>query len=108
VYLYAAAACAATVPLVYRWCSAAGLVPLVEWNTRREIDTKVAELQEGLEKMMSADPPHSANDIISFVKSRKAEQVRIKEVRCKNTTFSATPKAILSETEVVQQLQLQV
>jgi fructose-bisphosphate aldolase class 1 len=36
-------------------CSAAGLVPLVEWNTRREIDTNVAELQEGLEKMMSAD-----------------------------------------------------
>jgi hypothetical protein len=50
-------------------------VPLVEWNTRREIDTKVAELQDGLEKMMSADPPHSANDIIAFVKSRKAEQV---------------------------------
>jgi hypothetical protein len=56
-------------------CSAAGLVPLVEWNTRREIDTKVAELQDGLEKLMSADPPHSANDIIAFVKSRKAEQV---------------------------------
>jgi hypothetical protein len=58
-------------------CSAAGLAPLVEWNTRREIDTKVAELQDGLERMMSADPPHSAADIISFVKSRKAEQVRI-------------------------------
>jgi hypothetical protein len=48
----------------------------VEWNTRREIDTKVAELQEGLEGMMSADPPHTASDIIVYVKSRKAEQVR--------------------------------
>ncbi|KAF6265503.1 armadillo-type protein [Scenedesmus sp. NREL 46B-D3] len=54
--------------------SAAGLAPLVEWNTRREIDTKVAELQDGLERMMNADPPHSANDVIAFVKSRKAEQ----------------------------------
>lgn len=26
-------------------CSDAGLQPLVEWNTRRELDTKVAELQ---------------------------------------------------------------
>eukprot|EP00879_Flechtneria_rotunda_P013313 GHRR01013903.1.p1 GENE.GHRR01013903.1~~GHRR01013903.1.p1 ORF type:complete len:267 (+),score=99.02 GHRR01013903.1:688-1488(+) len=54
--------------------SAAGLAPLVEWNARRELDTKVAELQEGLSKMISAEPPHSAADIISYVKARKAEQ----------------------------------
>jgi hypothetical protein len=65
--------------LLVSCCSAAGLAPLVEWNTRREIDTKVAELQEGLEGMMNADPPHSANDIIAFVKSRKAEQVWSRE-----------------------------
>ncbi len=53
-------------------CSAAGLGPLVEWNTRRELDIKVAELQEGLSRMMEADPPHPANDVITFVKARKA------------------------------------
>lgn len=57
-------------------CSAAGLGPLVEWNTRRELDIKVAELQEGLTGMMEADPPHNVNDIISYVKTRKTEQVR--------------------------------
>lgn len=54
--------------------NAAGLGPLVEWNIRRELDIKVVELQEGLTSMMEADPPHPANDIISYVKARKAEQ----------------------------------
>ncbi|KAF8066304.1 BZW1 [Scenedesmus sp. PABB004] len=52
----------------------AGLGPLVEWNTRREIDIKVAELQEGLSGMMAADPPHPLPDVIAYVKARKAEQ----------------------------------
>jgi hypothetical protein len=52
----------------------AGLQPLVEWNTRRALDTKVAELQDGLTKMMQEDPPHSAADITNYVKARKTEQ----------------------------------
>lgn len=54
--------------------SDAGLQPLVEWNTRRELDTKVAELQDGLSKMMQEDPPHTAAEITSYIKTRKTEQ----------------------------------
>jgi len=56
-------------------CSAAGLSPLVDWNTRRELDIKVAELQDSLSSMMASEPPHPAGDIIAFVKARKQEQV---------------------------------
>lgn len=54
--------------------SDAGLAALVEWNTRRELDTKVAELQAGLTKMMQEDPPHSAAEITNYIKARKTEQ----------------------------------
>ncbi|KAI8468015.1 MAG: armadillo-type protein [Monoraphidium minutum] len=53
---------------------AAGLAPLVEWNTQREVDAKLAELREELSKMMEDDPPMPVADIISMVKSRKSEQ----------------------------------
>jgi len=48
----------------------------VDWNTRRELDIKIAELQESLSSMMASEPPHPAGDIIAFVKGRKQEQVR--------------------------------
>lgn len=36
----------------------------------------MVELQDGLSAMMDADPPQAVNDIITFVKTRKTEQVR--------------------------------
>jgi len=53
---------------------AAGMGPLVEWNTRREVDGKILELQDGLTDMMSQDPPRSVQDLISYVKTKKQEQ----------------------------------
>lgn len=53
----------------------------MEWNTRRELDTKVAELQQGLSAMMQEDPPHSVAEIIAFVKGRKQEQVGVPACR---------------------------
>eukprot|EP00877_Chromochloris_zofingiensis_P004066 jgi/Chrzof1/13660/Cz08g07040.t1 len=52
---------------------AAGLDQLVEWNTRRVVDSKIQELQDGLSDMMSADPPHNVTDVINFVKAKKQE-----------------------------------
>jgi hypothetical protein len=36
----------------------------------------VVPLQDGLSTMMTADPPHSAAEITSYIKQRKTEQVR--------------------------------
>lgn len=53
---------------------AAGMTSLVDWNTQREVDTKLQELREELSQMIEADPPMPVNDIIAMVKSRKQEQ----------------------------------
>ena len=52
---------------------AAGLDALVEWSTRRDLDAKVLDLQEGVVEMMGADPAHSAAEVISYVKAKKLE-----------------------------------
>lgn len=52
---------------------AEGLGPLADWAARREVDARVAELQEGLAAMMSADPPHPQSEIIAYVKRAKTE-----------------------------------
>jgi hypothetical protein len=40
-----------------------------------QVDAKIQELQEGLTEMMSQDPPRSVQDLITFVKGKKQEQV---------------------------------
>lgn len=52
---------------------AAGLENLVEWNTRREVDIKVAELMQSLTEMITADPPLPAADVVAHAKSKKDE-----------------------------------
>jgi hypothetical protein len=52
---------------------AEGLGPFADWVARREVDARVAELQEGLAEMMSADPPHPQSEIIAYVKRAKQE-----------------------------------
>jgi hypothetical protein len=52
---------------------AAGLGPLADWAARREVDARVAELQEGLSEMMAADPPHPPSEMIAYVKRCKQE-----------------------------------
>ncbi|GBF95620.1 hypothetical protein Rsub_08602 [Raphidocelis subcapitata] len=53
---------------------AAGLSSLVEWNTQREMETKIAELREELSRMIEDDPPHPAAEVMAMVKTRKGEQ----------------------------------
>jgi hypothetical protein len=52
---------------------AAGLGPLADWAARREVDARVAELQQGLAEMMGADPPHPSSEMIAYVKRCKQE-----------------------------------
>jgi hypothetical protein len=52
---------------------AEGLSPLADWAARREVDARMAELQEGLAAMMSADPPHPQSEVIAYVKRAKQE-----------------------------------
>lgn len=52
---------------------AAGLLQLVEWNKRRELDAKVQELQDQLVSMLQEDPPHPVGDVLSFIKAKKTE-----------------------------------
>ena len=42
-----------------------------------QVDGKILELQDGLTDMMSQDPPRSVQDLISYVKTKKQEQVKI-------------------------------
>lgn len=55
------------------WFKEKNLDSLMEWNMRRQEDIKIAELQEQLEEMMTADPPSSAAEIVSLAKARQQE-----------------------------------
>lgn len=52
---------------------AQGLGALVEWNTKREVESKIHELQAGLGEMISSDPPAPASEVLAFVKAKKTE-----------------------------------
>jgi hypothetical protein len=52
---------------------AAGLDSLVEWNAKRELEVKIAELQDSLVEMFTADPPVAPADVLAAVKAKKSE-----------------------------------
>lgn len=52
---------------------AAGLAPLVEWNVQRQVDERLAELREELQRAIAEDPPLPPADVLALVKARKAE-----------------------------------
>ncbi|MEW5300680.1 MAG: hypothetical protein WDW36_003594 [Sanguina aurantia] len=52
---------------------AAGLVNIAEWNTMREVEFKVAELQDSLMEMVTLDPPPPAAEVLAYVKAKRTE-----------------------------------
>jgi hypothetical protein len=55
---------------------AAGLDSLVEWNHKREVDAKVAELQDGIAKILAASEEAGATEaaeLLAYIKGRKEE-----------------------------------
>lgn len=60
-------------PEFHAMLEAAGLKALAEWDVQREIDLKVAELQEALSELITADPPAPASEVLETAKAKKAE-----------------------------------
>jgi hypothetical protein len=52
---------------------AAGLEKLVEFNTKREVESKLTELQNAIQDLITADPPATEADVVALAKSKKAE-----------------------------------
>jgi hypothetical protein len=52
---------------------AAGLEKLVEFNTKREVESKLTELQETIKGMILADPPATEAEVVAVAKAKKAE-----------------------------------
>jgi hypothetical protein len=51
----------------------AGLTPLVEWNKTQALELKIAELQDALVSQFTADPPLPQAEILTMLKTKKAE-----------------------------------
>ena len=52
---------------------AAGLEKLVEFNTKREVESKLIELQDSIKNLISADPPASEEEVVAVAVAKKAE-----------------------------------
>jgi hypothetical protein len=52
---------------------AAGLDGLVEWNTRREMETKIMDLENKISEMIISDPPLPVADVLNTTKTSKQE-----------------------------------
>eukprot|EP00798_Chlamydomonas_sp_ICE-L_P027438 gene27438-4739_t len=46
---------------------------LVTWNSQREVEAKITELQQGLSEMIHSDPPTPPAEVLTFVKVKKEE-----------------------------------